>query len=1229
MFDRDELKKKYHTEFEDSFSEEVWKTTYKDHKDNTVDDTLLRVAADIASVEETEELRDMWTENFYEMLSGFGVVPGGRILSNAGTEWGGTTYINCFVSPRDNEGIDSLNGIMRNLTNQSNTLKAEGGWGENFSHLRPRGSFIEGIGVETPGAVKYMELFDKSSEIITSGSGKKSNNIKAKGKIRKGAMMGVLDVWSPDIYEFITAKQQPGRLTKFNISVNCTDEFMNKLINVMAMKEQGAPQEAIDVENAWDLIFPDTTVSYYDAEWDGNISKWKAKGYPVKVYEQTTVTALWDKIMESTYARAEPGVLFLDRANHFNPLSYAEHIASTNPSMPAGTKVYTRHGIVPIESLEGKTFQVKSLDGRWAQAECRLSGRNQDLIEIDFGGMRKIKSTKEHRWPVLDRKMNRLYKVDASDLKIGDRIPLNLNEIMEIEGNTDLTYDEGLLVGYMLGDGWITEYKGQWKAGITFGTHERTMAERILSIVNNLKDNESALCERENHGKGELYIQFTDTMLMERFKNTYGWVLNKERIPSSVWTSNPQYIRGFVDGLFSADGSISKYSNMCSRITLTTAKEGIAFDIAKLLGFAGIYSSIITTDTAASDVSFPGKTYSPEDERVFHRWDVVVQGRCVINFANVFSMTHPDKKERLYELVKGVEHIRDHFSTKYVQVQSINECGSEDVWDISVYHDQHVFPTEWCYTGNCGEQVLAPGNVCCLSSLNLTQFFDEATNSFDFNKFIKYAKFAVRFLDNVNTRSQAPLPEYKESMMTKRRIGVGLMGWGSLLYMMKIPFASEQALEFKQRLLETFSKATYEASIDLAVEKGMFQLCEPEKHANQPFVKKLKLSADYMTKLRTTGIRNSALMSNQPTGNSSIFANIVSGGIEPVFMPEYIRTVIVNSMPEEIADVCPKWYEGEWKETTLFHFTKEGDEEILRGEFNGTIYKIDKNRGLTKEVLCQDYGVRWLSARNEWDAAATWAKTTANLTAIDHVEDLKGFAEYADSAVSKTINVPHDYPYEDFKNLYLEAYRTGYIKGLTTYRAGTMTTVLAAKDEKTASADQEEIVQDNVTIPAQSPAIMNTIKAEGKKYYLTTIMDSEMKRPIALFVTTNHHEKTVTTHDAVERLLTLAREKKIPEQWILDTEQKIVNDTNVNKLARTISLLLRHGVFIKNIVFALDRVEDVYVGTFLFQIKKYLSQYIKDGEKVEDKTCDNCGSSNIEYSSGCFSCKDCGSSKCG
>lgn len=848
------------TNFTDSFSREVWEATYKDYKDQTIDDTLYRTAKFVASAEETAELRHEWEQKFYDLLSGFKSTAGGRIYANAGTEWGGTTLANCFVSPRSQHDIDSLTSIINDVNNQCQTLKSEGGWGQNFSFIRPRGSFIGGIGVESPGAVKYMEIYDKTSDVITSGSGKQSTHKKSKGRIRKGAMMGVLDVWHPDVVEFITAKQQPGRLTKFNVSVNCTDEFMEKVQRVEQMKAGGASPDLIEQEDTWQLRFPDTTFFAYKDEWDGDITNWESKGYPVVVFSKVSATWLWNLIMESTYNRAEPGVLFLDRANYFNPLNYKETIYATNP---------------------------------------------------------------------------------------------------------------------------------------------------------------------------------------------------------------------------------------------------------------------------------------------------------------------------------------------------------------------------------CGEQALSPGNICNLGSLNLTQFVREDGQGFDLQAIEKYTRYLNRFLDNINTLSNAPLQEYIDSMREKRRVGIGVLGWGSALFMLKVRFGSEQAAQLRNQVMSTIARTAYQSSIDLAEEKGMFKYCDPEKHAQQPFVQELDLGPYYMEKLRRVGIRNSSLLSIQPTGNTSILANVASGGLEPVFMPEYVRTVIVSHMPEHIKEVTPKWYEGEWHETEMFKFTKEGDEEILRGvDHNGTVYKIDKNRGLTREVLCQDYGVRWLSDRGEWDPSADWAVTTLDLSVQDHVSDLTGFARWIDSSISKTTNVPYDYPFEDFKNIYLQAYNSGYVKGVTTYRAGTMTTVLSAKEEKDADPEMEEIIADDVKLPSQMPAQMSVIKAENKKWYLTTVMNEEQTRPVALFVHTNSHEKTIQAMSAVERLLELARMKGIPERWITETEEKISKDNNATKIARAISLLLRHGVLIRNIVSTLDQVEDVFVGSFLYQIRKYLSTYIKDGEKIDDEQCQECGGEVI-FSEGCKKCMVCGSSKCG
>lgn len=178
------------------------------------------------------------------------------------------------------------------------------------------------------------------------------------------------------------------------------------------------------------------------------------------------------------------------------------------------------------------------------------------------------------------------------------------------------------------------------------------------------------------------------------------------------------------------------------------------------------------------------------------------------------------------------------------------------------------------------------------------------------------------------------------------------------------------------------------------------------------------------------------------------------------------------------------------------------------------------------------------------------------------------------------------------------------------------------------SNQKEVIVPENVSLPDDSPARMKTLRAEGRKWYLTVVYHKDTEQPFALFCHTNSREKTTQTSDALDRLVSLARSKGIKNNFINETLEKAEQESNTSKITRIISLLLRHGVLIKNIVAELGKMEDIYAGSFLFQVKKFLSNYIHEGEVAEGSSCSECGGQLI-YSEGCFKCKDCGSSKCG
>lgn len=851
-------------------SKEVWNQNYRAPKEKSLKDTWERQAKAASSVEKAEIREDVY-KDFLWLLTDFRAMAGGRITANLGVEGReGTTLMNCFVhNPRDigYRDPDSIEGIYDMLKAQALTLKSEGGYGMNFSWMRPAGMYVKGIGSRTPGVIQFMSLWNQSSGVITMGSDKVLGELRddEKKKIRKGAQMGILEVWHPEIEDFIDAKLVEGRLNKFNISVGITPGFM----------------DAVENDREWILKFPDTECDEYEKYWGGSITDWEQRGLPVKVYKKLKARDLWDKIMKATYTRNDPGVLFLDIANKLNPLAYAEDIATTNP---------------------------------------------------------------------------------------------------------------------------------------------------------------------------------------------------------------------------------------------------------------------------------------------------------------------------------------------------------------------------------CGEIAMSTG-VCNLMSINLVKCVtknSEGKLEFDYPTFHKAVRIAVRFSDNINDISRAPLEEYKDSMTSKRRIGIGVLGLGSLHYMLGVRYGSDASVELVRSIAKAKSEAEILASAELGAEKGSFTSFDAKEYFNTIWWKGIDHSDEFKKKIESIGaMRNSHRSANAPTGNMSIYAEVVSGGIEPVFEREYTRWVIVpekdRAKLKEQGLHMPEATKGEWFETDVFKPAKRGTDEVLVGTFNGESYMIDRGRGLTRANLVTDYGWRYVKENFDEETIAKMEAdgvfaTTSDLGVDDHVKPLAVIAHYTDMNSSKTVNLPNDYPYEEFKTLYLNAWKAG-IKGITTYRDGTMSAVL---EKKQTTQDKKEELE-NIFSNAKGDVILESVKipdeyySKGvvlrdhnrKKWYVNiAFADAGLTRPFALFIHTNNKETSEVADETVASMMKLAKDMGIRKQFIDEQLEKYVGQSNVTKIARCIGFLLRHNVPIINIVDVLD--EGNYpLSSFPFHLKRLLKQYIKDGTEVQgkNKTCPKCGGQMI-FTEGCILCRDCAYSKC-
>jgi ribonucleoside-diphosphate reductase alpha chain len=290
-------------------------------------------------------------------------------------------------------------------------------------------------------------------------------------------------------------------------------------------------------------------------------------------------------------------------------------------------------------------------------------------------------------------------------------------------------------------------------------------------------------------------------------------------------------------------------------------------------------------------------------------------------------------------------------------------------------------------TNPCAEQPLPSYGCCCLGSIDLTRFILKPFTSgarFDFDRFAQLIRTAVRMLDNVLDVTHWPLPQQRAEAMSKRRIGLGFTGLGDALIMLNLRYDHDDARQFAAATAARMRDEAYRASVDLAKEKGPCPLFDADRYLASGFAS--RLPEDIREAIRRHGIRNSHLLSIAPTGTISLaFCDNASNGIEPPFSWTYTRK-------KRAAD------------------------------------------GSTEEYAVEDHAYR-LYRQMGGDVAQLpghWV-TALEISALDHMRMLKAVQPHVDSAISKTVNVPADYPFEDFEHLYLEAWKAG-LKGLATYR---------------------------------------------------------------------------------------------------------------------------------------------------------------------------------------------------
>ncbi len=425
---------------------------YAKGDERTADDVRRRVARALAAVEQDPA---KWEKEFFEALAG-GFIPGGRVNSAAGTDLQ-ATLINCFVQPVGDsvsQAVDGRPGIYVALKEAAETMRRGGGVGYDFSSIRPKGAFVRGTHSSASGPVSYMRVFDRSCETVESAGS------------RRGAQMGILRCDHPDIENFIHAKDH-GDLSNFNVSIAVTDAFMR----------------AVESDGDWDLVHKTPPGGEI-----GAAARQRADG--AWIYRTVKARDLWEQVMQSTYDHAEPGIVFIDRINADDNLSYCERLDATNPCVTADTRLHTAAGLIPVGDLyaTGERLQV-TVDKRALGEQGNgtftrpavpvfLSAHEAEVFRVATVDGYEIKATAWHDF------FTGRGKVKLRDLLVGDELLVQSGKGQFGEqGSKDL----GTLLGLIAGDGHFTNRgKDQQAAIVNFWGADQSLAPRVAAFINSL-----------------------------------------------------------------------------------------------------------------------------------------------------------------------------------------------------------------------------------------------------------------------------------------------------------------------------------------------------------------------------------------------------------------------------------------------------------------------------------------------------------------------------------------------------------------------------------------------------------------------------------------------------------------------------------------------------------------------------------------------------------------------
>ncbi|QPV63676.1 ribonucleoside-diphosphate reductase [Halosimplex litoreum] len=1027
-------------------------------------------------------------EEFQTLMEDLSFMPNSPTLMNAGDELQQLSA--CFVDSPD----DDITNIHQTAKEAAEVFQSGGGMGYAFWRLRPYGDAVGSTGGIASGPITFMRTFDQMCETIAQGGARRGAQmgvmrvshpdviqfIHAKNK--DVSLAHTLRLNDPDDFthnSFADALEEArelidddgkvpkhlrnaveGHLSNFNISVGITDDFM----------------DAVKADEEFTFTNPRTDEPHVATAETEELYEMFDLGDHVEVGEVLSVPArkVWERIVDGAHENGEPGVVYLERINKEHSFDVEEHpdhrILATNPCVTGETLISTENGLVEAEELyeQGVARDVvvdgRLSDDRVKEASSVYKTGEKDVFELTTEEGYELRLTADHRVMTDDG------WVEARNLDAGDTVHIQNRKGQFGQHGTGA---EGRVLGWLAGDGHLKD--GEGRAVLNFYDDDAEVSEQFADDVNEVV--------REPHGNADYEVGVNDIARSDDYRGTQaveqrirstrlyelaeetGLADEKLQVPDAVMRGSEEMARGFLRALFTADGCVQGNVEKGISVRLASVDGDFLREVQQLLLNFGIGSRIYEDRKESGVTELPDGTgdTAEYETRGFH--ELVVSSSHAVAFEEEIGFLLERKNEELADRLD--EYSRGPYSPKFeATVESVEADGHEAVYDLTE-PDTHSFVANGLVVHNCGEQPLEEYEACNLGHINLSTLaatdapdwrvwseahadeydsLEEAVDAFleeaiDFEAFDHRIEMGTRFLENVVTMSDFPVPKIEETVREMRKIGLGVMGLAQLYIQLGMRYGDDVSNEVARQLMRHINHGSKAASHELATERGTFEEWDNSKYAEPTeyrewFEKQTGLDADEWAD--GFALRNHNTTTIAPTGTTSMVGN-TTGGCEPIYNVAYYKNVSDDVQGDEMLVEFDDYFLRVLEENDIDvdAVKEEAQAQMAENEFDGVT-------GLSTVP----------------DAVGELFVTTGDLSAKQHAGIQVACQEGVDSAISKTVNAPNDSTVEDAAEVFEYIYDHGG-KGVTYYRDGTRSKQVLttrAQNAEFADMDAEEVV---------------------------------------------------------------------------------------------------------------------------------------------------------------------------